>query len=117
MIAVVFEAGMPGAGHTDYLDFAAELRPLLAEIDGLFPIERFQTLSRPEEALSVSFWRDEAALAAWRKLPDHRRVQTTGRDHVFADYRLCVAQVARDCGKTDRGQRPPDSRAAHSWDR
>lgn len=113
MIAVIFEAWVPGTAQADYLDLAAELRPLLAQIDGFLSIERFQSLSEPGKVLSLSFWRDEAAVAAWRNLPDHRRVQAAGRDHVFTDYRLRIAEVARDYGKTDRDQAPPDSRAAH----
>ena len=64
MIAVIFEV-WPGEGrHDEYLDIAAELRPLLDGIDGFISIERFASLSEPGKILSLSFWRDEEAVAA-----------------------------------------------------
>jgi heme-degrading monooxygenase HmoA len=113
MIAVVFE-GWPADGRTqEYLDIAAELRPLLDEIDGFISIERFESISAPGKLLSLSFWRDEQALETWRKLEEHRMAQRRGRAEVFADYRLRVAHVLRDYGMYSREQTPDDSRAFH----
>ena len=113
MIAVIFEV-RPKPGCRDaYLDIAADLRPLLAEIDGFISIERFQSLADPEKVLSLSFWRDEAAVAEWRKLDAHRAAQAKGRNAVFADYRLRVATVLRDYGMSERADAPGDSRALH----
>lgn len=113
MIAVIFEA-LPNADQRQaYLDAAALLRPQLELIDGFISIERFESLSQPGKLLSLSFWRDEEAVARWRKLEAHRRVQSQGRDSVFSDYRLRVAQVMRDYGLHDRAQAPDDSRHAH----
>ena len=113
MIAVIFEAELAPDGRDEYLDLAAGLRPLLDGIDGFISIERFQSLTDPKKLLSLSFWRDEAALAQWRDLPPHRQAQAAGRDHVFADYRLRIAHVARDYGMAARDQAPTDSRRAH----
>ena len=113
MIAVIFE-GSPAAGQGGvYLDLAAALRPKLDQVDGFISIERFESLSQPGKLLSLSFWRDEAAVAAWRNQPAHRATQARGRFDVFADYRLRVAQVLRDYGMTDRDQAPDDSHDAH----
>lgn len=113
MIAVIFEV-WPRQGCRDaYLDIAADLRPLLDGIDGFISIERFQSLADPEKVLSLSFWRDEAAVAEWRKLDAHRTAQSKGRNAVFADYRLRVAAVLRDYGMAERADAPDDSRALH----
>ncbi|MBF8221853.1 antibiotic biosynthesis monooxygenase family protein [Halomonas sp. 328] len=113
MIAVIFEAE-PKPGHRDhYLDIAAELRPLLDEIDGFLSIERFESLTQPGKVLSLSFWRDERAIEAWRQLERHRAAQAQGRQVVFADYRLRVATVLRDYGMHEREQAPADSRKQH----
>ena len=64
MIAVIFEVCPHDAHRCLYLDIAAHLRPLLDEIDGFISIERFESLSTPGKILSLSFWRDEAALDA-----------------------------------------------------
>lgn len=98
MIAVMFEAEPHPAHRDDYFRLAAELRPLLDEIDGFISIERFQSLSDENRILSLSFWRDEAAVAAWRTREAHRATQDEGRTRIFRDYRLRVAHVVRDYG-------------------
>jgi heme-degrading monooxygenase HmoA len=113
MIAVVFEV-WPEDGRTqEYLDIAAALRPHLDGIDGFVSIERFASLTEPGKILSLSFWRDEAAVEAWRRLDEHRAAQTRGRSVVFRDYRLRVAAVLRDYGMVRRDQAPADSRELH----
>lgn len=114
MIAVIFEV-WPAEGRTQqYLDLAAALRDDLATIDGFLSVERFSSLSEPGKLLSLSFWRDEAAVRAWRERPGHRATQARGRAEVFRDYRLRIAGVERDYGLDDRSQAPADSRAAHA---
>jgi heme-degrading monooxygenase HmoA len=113
MIAVIFEV-WPANGQRDrYLDIAADLRPLLDDIDGFISIERFESLTEPGKVLSLSFWRDEEAVRRWRELGPHRDAQRAGRQAVFSDYRLRVAAVLRDYGMTDREHAPVDSRAVH----
>jgi len=113
MIAVIFEV-QPRPGRSDaYLDAAARLRPLLENIDGFVSIERFESLTQPGKFLSLSIWRDEDAVRQWRNIEAHRKVQGAGRQSIFADYRLRVAQVTRDYGLNDRAQAPDDSREAH----
>ena len=116
MIAVIFEV-TPNPQHKQkYLDIAASLRPQLEEIDGFISIERFQSLTDENKILSLSFFRDEAAVAEWRAVNAHRKAQAAGRDGIFEDYRLRVAGVIRDYGMRDRDQAPPDSRAMHDAD-
>lgn len=113
MIAVIFEV-WPKPGHRqDYLDLAGQLRPMLEQIDGFISIERFESLTEPGKILSLSFFRDEAAVSAWRNLEAHRRAQAKGRAHVFANYRLRIAGVLRDYGMNDRAEAPADSRSTH----
>jgi heme-degrading monooxygenase HmoA len=112
MIAVIFEVE-PGAGAAErYFEIAAQLRGELERIDGFISVERFQSLTQPGKFLSLSFWRDEEAVRAWRNHAAHREGQQEGRDQVFADYRLRIAEVVRDYGLRDRHQAPDDSRAA-----
>ena len=113
MIAVIFEVEPRHGRRQDYLDLAADLRPRLAAIDGFISIERFESLTIPGKVLSLSFWRDEDAVAAWRGLDEHRRAQAAGRGAIFADYRLRVARVLRDYGMSDRAEAPPELRAAN----
>lgn len=114
MIAVIFEV-VPQPGHADdYFSHAAQLKSTLAEMDGFISVERFESVTQPGKFVSLSFWRDEAAVTNWRNHGEHRTTQRAGREHIFADYRLRVASVTRDYGMFDRDQAPDDSRAHHS---
>ena len=115
MIAVIFEVLPHAAQRQAYLDTAADLRPHLEQIDGFVSIERFESLSQSSKLLSLSFWRDEAAVQQWRNLEVHRQAQAAGRDHIFADYRLRVAEVLRDYGLHAREQAPQDSQQVHAY--
>lgn len=113
MIAVIFEV-LPHAEHRQtYLDIAAALKAELLKIDGFISVERFQSLSDPAKLLSLSFWRDEQTVLQWRQLEAHRQAQARGRETVFSDYRLRVAQVLRDYGHAERDEAPADSRVAN----
>ncbi|MET3132418.1 heme-degrading monooxygenase HmoA [Oxalobacteraceae bacterium GrIS 1.11] len=113
MIAVIFEVWPQPSAKQHYLDLAASLRPLLEQIDGFISIERFQSLSDDGKLLSLSFFRDEEAIAQWRRLEAHREAQEAGRAAIFLDYRLRIAGVVRDYGLHERVQAPADSRARH----
>ena len=113
MIAVIFEVWPAPGRKDDYLEIAASLRADLNLIDGFISVERFQSITDPNKLLSLSFWRDEAAVTRWRNQARHRESQTQGRSGIFADYRLRVATVLRDYGLTDRAAAPDDSKAMH----
>jgi heme-degrading monooxygenase HmoA len=106
MIAVLFEVWPHEEGRDEYLAIAASLRPRLEAIDGFISVERFQSLSDPTKLLSLSFFRDEEAVAAWRNVVEHRDAQAKGRGALFRDYRLRIAMVIRDYGMVDRAQAP-----------
>ena len=106
MIAVIFEVWPADGRLDDYLDIAHGLRAELEKVDGFVSIERFTSMYEEGKLLSLSFWRDEAAVRAWREQIDHRAAQAKGRRELFADYRLRVADVLRDYGPRDRAEAP-----------
>ena len=106
MYAVIFEVEPAAGRQQEYLDLAAALRPELEKIDGFISVERFSSLTKPGKILSLSIWRDEAAIMRWRQHEEHHLAQIKGRGGVFADYRLRVASVVRDYGMNERGQAP-----------
>jgi len=114
MIAVIFEVWPKPEHKAEYLELAAELKPTLETIDGFISVERFESLTEKGKILSLSFFRDEKAVEAWRNMPQHRKTQGKGRARIFADYRLRIAGVIRDYGMRDREQAPKDSRIAHN---
>jgi heme-degrading monooxygenase HmoA len=107
MYAVIFEVEPREGRQGDYLDIAAALRPELDKIDGFVSIERFESLTKRGKLLSLSFWRDAAAVRSWREQTQHRAAQQKGRDEIFADYRISVVAVERQYGMFDRKDAPP----------
>jgi heme-degrading monooxygenase HmoA len=114
VIAVIFEVWPAEIGGREaYLDLAAKLKADLERIDGFISVERFESIFEPGKLLSLSFFRDDEAVSAWRNRPGHRATQAKGRGGVFRDYRLRIASVVRDYGMSDRDEAPADSRAVH----
>jgi heme-degrading monooxygenase HmoA len=113
VIAVIFEVWPAEGRAAEYFDLAAALKAELQNIDGFISIERFESLTTKGKYLSLSFWRDEDSVRAWRNVEAHRAAQAKGRGGVFADYRLRVAAVIRDYGLDQRGEAPQDSRGVH----
>ncbi len=109
MHAVIFEVLPEPARTREYLDLAAALRPELERIDGFLSVERFESLYEEGKLLSLQFWRDHAAIARWRNHLEHRKAQAYGRDGLFANYRLRIAEVVRDYGPNDRAQAPAEA--------
>ena len=113
MYAVIFEVEAKDGRAERYFDLAAQLRSELAKIDGFISVERFESITEKGKMLSLSTWRDEAAVRAWRNVASHRAAQAKGRASVFAKYRLRVASVLRDYGMDQRAEAPADNRAVH----
>ena len=113
MLAVIFEVWPTAEGKEEYLEIAANLRTFLEDRDGFISIDRYQSLNDEDKILSLSFWRDEEAVKQWRTFEPHRSVQKSGRQDIFADYRLRVASVIRDYGMNDRREAPRDSLDVH----
>ena len=102
MIGLFFEV-QTRPGHRDqYLNLAASLKPELEAIGGCLFMDRFRSLTQENLLLSYQIWQDEAALTAWRAHAHHHEVQTIGREKVFSDYRIRVAQVIHEA----RPERP-----------
>ncbi len=114
MIAIIFEV-WPAKGHEQrYFDLAAALKSELETMDGFISVERFSSLTEPGKFLSLSMWRDEAAVKGWRNLESHRAAQAEGRGGVFSNYRLRVASIIRDYGLNERTEAPADSQTVHT---
>jgi heme-degrading monooxygenase HmoA len=114
MHAIIFEMWPADGRREEYLAIAAALRQELVKMPGFISIERFESLSEPGKLLSLSFWESEEAIANWRRHGGHRGAQAKGRAGVFRDYRLRVAEVARDYTLSERrDQAPADSRQVH----
>jgi heme-degrading monooxygenase HmoA len=113
MIAVIFEFTPVEGRFADYQALAAGLAEDVRNADGFLSIERFESITSKGKFVSLSFWRDEEAVARWRNLQNHRDAQRQGRGGIFGSYRLRVAHVLRDYTMDERAQTPEDSVKAH----
>ena len=86
---------------------------MLEKIEGFISVERFQSINDPGKILSLSFWKHEESIKQWRNTEMHRLAQSKGRDGIFKDYRLRIANVNRDYGMFDRKEAPADSKLFH----
>lgn len=96
MYAVIFEVKIKETGKDEYLAIAAILREQIIEMDGFISIERFQSLVDEGKLLSLSFWESKASIDLWKQNLDHLQAQSKGRDKLFEDYRIRVADVVKD---------------------
>src|SRR3954462_12739511 len=102
MIAQFFEVQIKEGQVDRYLDLAASLKPSLEAMGGCLFIDRFRSLNRKNPLLYYQKWQDEGSMIAWRVDAKHHTVQETGRQKVFADYRIRIAQVIHE----ERPQKP-----------
>lgn len=113
MLIEIFEfAPRPGQEEA-YFAHAEAMRAAVAEVEGFLGVERFESVTAPGHFVSISRWQDEAAITRWRNHPAHRAAQKAGREGIFSDYRITVAEILRDYTATDREEAPEDSRRFH----
>src|SRR5258706_16135055 len=96
MISQFFEVQVKEGQSDRYLDLAASLKPSLEAMGGCLFIDRFRSLNRKNLLLSYQIWQDEGAMIAWRVDAKHHTGQETGRQKVFAAYRIWIAQVLHE---------------------
>ena len=96
MISQFFEVQIKEGHSNRYLDLAAALKPALTAMGGCLFIDRFKSLTRQNLLLSYQIWQDEGAMTAWRVDAGHHKVQEIGREKVFSDYRIRIAQVIHE---------------------
>ena len=96
MIGLFFEVQTRPGYADQYLQLAASLKPALEASGGCRFIDRFRSLTRENLLLSYQIWQDEGSMTAWRAHGYHHQVQKTGREKVFSDYRIRVAQVIHE---------------------
>jgi heme-degrading monooxygenase HmoA len=120
MLGLFFDV-LPKPGHmVHYFAHVDRLKPVLAGHAGLLYLERFRPLDNPDALLSHQHWRDEAALAGWRREATHRASQAAGRRVHFEDYRIRVGAEGLPVGQgrfvvTIAGTEPfPSGRAFES---
>ena len=96
MISQFFEVQIKDGHVNTYMDLAASLKPALTAMGGCLFIDRFKSLTRENLLLSYQIWQDEGSMTAWRVHAGHHGVQKIGRENVFSNYRIRIAQVIHE---------------------
>jgi heme-degrading monooxygenase HmoA len=92
-VAVIFVSRRSRADAEGYGRAAAEMEAEVAKADGY--IGHDSVGGGDGRGITISYWRDEAAAAAWRAHARHSEVRAQGRADWYDYYRLVVAEVTR----------------------
>jgi len=94
-LAVIFTSRRT-PGDEGYGAMAAEMETLAAAQPGYLGIES----ARGADGLgiTVSYWRDEESVRAWKAVARHRAAQAAGRAQWYEHFEVRVARVERAYG-------------------
>ena len=93
--AVVFTSQRT-PGDAGYDAMAARMAELAARQPGYLGAESVRNADG--EGITVSYWRDEASIAAWKQQAEHLQAQRLGRSQWYGRYELRIARVERAYG-------------------
>lgn len=90
--AVIFTS-LRTEGDHGYAAMAQRMVELGSRYDGFLGIES----ARGADGLgiTVSYWRDEASIAAWKRDTEHQAAQHAGKMTWYADFHVRIAKVER----------------------
>ena len=94
--AVIFSSRRTRGDDAGYAAAAQHMVDLAAQQPGFLGIEA--TRGDDGFGITVSYWTDEAAIAAWKRQADHAATRAYGREHWYDHYQLRVARVERAYG-------------------
>ncbi len=95
--AVIFTSRRT-AGDQGYDAMAGRMVELGSGHEGFLGIESVR--GADGRGITVSYWRDEDSIRAWKRDAEHREAQRAGRDTWYADYTVRIARVERAYGKS-----------------
>ncbi len=88
--AVIFTSLRTSDGD-GYDDTAARMFELAGEQPGFLGVDT----AREDVGITVSYWTDEAAIAAWKRHTEHAGAREQGRARWYEAYEMRVARVER----------------------
>jgi heme-degrading monooxygenase HmoA len=85
-------------GDRGYGAMAARMAELGASYPGYLGIESARDAAG--FGITVSYWRDEASILAWKRDAEHAKAQRAGKHTWYDDYTVRIAKVERAYGKS-----------------
>jgi heme-degrading monooxygenase HmoA len=89
--AVIFSTVRNEKPGDQYDQTSAAMMKLAAQQPGFLGVET----AHDDVGITVSYWTDEASIAAWKRDADHAFAQYEGRTRWYDAYELRVARVER----------------------
>jgi heme-degrading monooxygenase HmoA len=74
-----------------YAEMAQQMLELAQTMPGFLGVES----AREQVGITVSFWRDEASIANWRRQTQHQQAQKLGREQWYKRFEIHIARVER----------------------
>ena len=96
--AVIFTSTR-SEGEDGYAQAGKRMVELAAQCDGFMGVESAREPGGT--GITVSYWRDETAIRAWKRHAEHQLAQQLGREKWYTEYELRVAKVERAYGRRD----------------
>ena len=93
-VAVIFTSLRSPSDDAGYALTAERMMALAAGQDGFLGVESARDATGL--GITVSFWRDEAAVKAWKAVGEHMAAQKGGREKWYRAYKSRIATVSRD---------------------
>jgi heme-degrading monooxygenase HmoA len=90
--AVIFTSVRTDLEPDAYAAMAEAMVALARQQPGFLGVES----AREGLGITVSYWRDEASILAWKAVLKHRAAQVAGRDRWYSAYTTRIARVERD---------------------
>lgn len=95
MIAVIFTSRRTARDAAGYAAAAAEMEAAAARMPGYLGICSARDGDGDGFGITVSYWRDETAAAAWRDHLRHAEIRAEGRARWYTDYEVVITEVQR----------------------
>ena len=96
--AVIFTSTR-SAGDDGYAQAGRRMVELAAQSYGFMGVESAREPGGL--GITVSYWRDETAIRAWKRHAEHQLAQQLGKEKWYTAYELRVAKVERAYGRRD----------------
>lgn len=93
---VVIFTSIRAEGDRGYAEMSRRMAELGSNSDGFLGLES----ARGADGLgiTISYWRDEEAIRAWKHHSEHQAAQRVGKKTWYVDYHVRIAKVERAYG-------------------
>jgi heme-degrading monooxygenase HmoA len=86
--AVIFTSVRADGDDEAYMETAKAMFAMAHQQDGFLGVDY-------ASGITISYWRDEAAILGWKRVSEHIEAQRMGREQWYSAFNIRVAKVER----------------------